>query len=78
MSISCDVYALGAVLTELFGMKPIWEEQTNCSIIYLVAHQGQMPNPADVQAIVNLCLCPLCTRPSAATVPKHVVCLVLT
>ena len=44
LSTSSDVYALGAVLTELFGMQPIWKGLTSHSIIYNVAHAGNMPN----------------------------------
>ena len=72
LSPSCDVYALGALLTELFGAKPIWDKLTNHTIIYNVAHLGELPRfdhiPPDVQAIVKLCLCPASTRAGAATV----------
>lgn len=43
LTISCNVYVLGALLTELFGMRPIWEKQTNHTIIYNVAHLGKVP-----------------------------------
>ena len=33
LSTSSDVYALGAVLTDLFGMQPIWKGLTVHSII---------------------------------------------
>ena len=72
LSIGCDVYALGAVLTEFFGMQPIWKKQTSHSIIYNVAHLGNMPNcehlPVDIQRIVKVCLCPTPARASAASV----------
>ena len=49
LSPSCDVYALSALLTELFGAKPIWDKLTNHTITY---HIGEMPKfdhmPRDV------------------------------
>ena len=72
LTTTCDVYAFGAVLTELFGMKPIWENVTGHTIIYNVAHLGQMPKCdhlcPDIQAIVKSCLCPATTRACAATI----------
>ena len=48
------------------------EEQTSHSIIYNVAHLGNMPNceylPVDIQRIVKVCLCPTPARASAASV----------
>ena len=69
---NCDVCALDAVLTELFGAKSIWDKMTNHTIIYSVAHLGEVPKfdhvHLDVQAIVRLCLCAASNRASAATI----------
>ena len=43
LTVSCDVYAYGAVLTELFGGKPIWDNShSSITIIYKVATLDQM------------------------------------
>ena len=42
VSTASNVYALGAVLTELFGAKPIWKDQATFSIMYKVAHEGRL------------------------------------
>jgi len=80
MGIACDIFALGAVLTELFEKKPIWEGQNNCSIIYFVAHEGKMPQithlPPEIKDIIGACLCPASTRASAATI-LHQLCALL-
>lgn len=67
-----DVYAVGAVLVELFGGKPVWSEVNNFAIINLVANKMMMPDidhlPPDIRNIVSVCLCPVAKRVSAATV----------
>ena len=73
ISITCDVYALGGVLTELFGMQPIWEaKHTNHTIIYKVATMGEVPKydhlPQSIQDVVKVCFCQADCRASAATV----------
>ena len=66
ISPNCDIYVLKALLTELFGAKPLWPKLSNHTIIYNVAHLKQMPKfdhiPHDVQDIVKLCVCPVGTR----------------
>ena len=68
---SCDVYAFRAVLTELFGGKPIWENVAPYMLVYLVAHQGNFPEfdhlSYAVQGIVSLCLCPKTEQATSAT-----------
>ena len=73
LDVTCDIYALGAVLTELFGMKPVWQEQlTSHTIIYKVTTLNQMPTfdhlSQNIQKVVEVCLCPVELRASATTV----------
>lgn len=72
MSISSDIYALGAVMTELFGGKPIWENMSSHTIILNVAIKGIMPNidhlSQPIKDIVRGCLCPLETRLKAEVI----------
>jgi len=67
-----DVYALGAVLTELFGSKSIWGNQAPFSIMYTVANEGKFPEyghlPQGLQQVVKVCFCPATMCASAATV----------
>ena len=44
LSISSDIHALGAVISELFGGKAIWEIMLSHTIILNVAIKGIMPN----------------------------------
>ena len=60
LSTSCDIYALGAVLTELFSRQPVWQQQhSSHTIMYKVATLGQMPKfdhlPQSIQKIVFVC-----------------------
>lgn len=73
LGIECDVYSLGAVLTELFGMKPIWDSSlSGYTIMYNVTSLGQMPKhdhlPPNIQKVVKVCLCPIDVRASATMV----------
>ena len=73
MSTLSDVYSLGAVMTELFGGKPIWSNMSSHTIIVKVAIQGEMSHlPTKVKSIAASCLCPLESRASAALVLKFV------
>ena len=69
---TCDVYALGGVLTELFGGKPLWGDLSNCAIMFKVGVEGTMPEtehlPPDIRKIVSCCLCRAASRETAATV----------
>ena len=70
MTISTDVYALGAILTELFGGKPIWENISQ--LCAKVSVKGIMPKtdhlPPSIQNIVKKCLCLAERRATAASV----------
>ena len=59
----CDVYAFGGVMTELFGEKPLWDQETPFTITFKVACNGEFPATdhleMNVKAIVdNLCFQP--------------------
>lgn len=77
MGTSCDVYALGAVLTELFGERPLWENMASHTIMYKVAVVGEMPNtdhlPECIRAIVKCCLCDASQRENSSTI-LHLLC----
>ena len=71
--VTCDIYALGAVWTEPFGMRPVWQEQhTSHTIIYTVATLNQMPKfdhlSQNIQKVVEVCLYPVECRASTTTV----------
>lgn len=72
ISTMSDVYALGAVLTELFGGEPIWPNMDCHTIIMHVGIKKIMPNithlPEKIQSIVKCCLCPVQKRSTAAVV----------
>ena len=52
---SCDVYAFGVVLLELFGEKPVWEGLNHFQIMCKVAVEGVLPEyshlPHDMQRV---------------------------
>ena len=58
---SADIYALGAILTKLFGGKPIWGNLSSYAIMCKVSVKGAMPkidhSPLSIKKIVNMCLC---------------------
>ena len=73
LGVHCDVYALGAVLTELFGSQPIWDSSmNNFTIMYNVTTLKMWPEhdhlPANIQNIVKVCFRPMDQRASAAKV----------
>ena len=72
LTTSRDVYALGAVMTDVFGQKPISEKLSAHNILYNVAHLEKMLKcdhlPPDMERIVNTCLCPASTRATSATI----------
>ena len=69
---TCDIYALGGVLTELFGGKPLWGDISDCAIMFKVAVEGIMPEtdhlPAPIQHVVRNCLCPAASRETAVAI----------
>ena len=72
VTVSSDVYSLGAILTELFGGKPIWENLSSYAIMCQVTVKEAVPKidhlPPSIQAIVRRCLCPAQRRATAAAV----------
>ena len=72
LGISTDVFAMGGVLTELFGGKPLWDNMSSHAIMFIVAVEGIMPStehlPSAIQNIVQCCLCPAASRESASTI----------
>lgn len=61
LGISCDVYAFGGILVELFGEEPLWKNTPFHTIMYKVAVEGIYPSythlPMFVQSVVKHCLC---------------------
>ena len=55
----CDVYALGGVITELFGERPLWSSLSVHQVMYKVGVEGLYPSvehlPAAVKTIVETC-----------------------
>ena len=72
IGISSDVFALGGVLTELFGGKPLWDGLASHAIMFKIAVEGTMPStthlPTPIRHIVEHCLCLIDTRKCAAEV----------
>ena len=58
---SVDVYALGGVLTELFGGRPLYRKMDAHTIMCRVVVQNIMPDSSHLEApirhIVSQCLC---------------------
>ena len=56
----CDVYALGGLITELFGKQHLWPTLTPHQIMYKVTVEGIYPPTAhlsdEIQSITKLCL----------------------
>ena len=61
VTISADVYSLGAVLIGLFGGKPILENVSSYTIMCQVTEKGAQPKidhlPPSIQDIAKRCLC---------------------
>lgn len=56
----CDVYALGGVITELFGEVTLWPKTPAHQIMFQVAVNGAFPSTQhlakNIQEITNMCL----------------------
>ena len=61
LSESCDIYAFGCVLIELFGGRSVWQGLTPFQIMCKVAVEKQKPQydhlPVAVQEVVSRCVC---------------------
>lgn len=68
----CDVYALGGVITELFGERPLWPSLSIHQVMYKVGVEGLYPPvehlPAAVKTAVEMCFTSAELRASAAQV----------
>ena len=69
-----DVYAMGAVLIELFGEKPLWPPLSWYQIMYRVSVEGQFPTcahlPQPLQKVCGMCLTNKASRAPSAMVLK--------
>ena len=74
---SSDVYAMGGVLTELFGENPLWGSLACHAIMFKVGVEGAMPSTShllpEIKNIVERCLCPAMRRESSSTI-LHMLC----
>ena len=72
VGIASDVFALGGVLTELFGGNPLWGSLTSHAIMFKIAVEGKMPNvshlPTPIRHVVEHCLCPIDVRKDIAVI----------
>ena len=70
ISTKSDVYALGGVITELYGEKPLWPKTSHHAIMFSVGVQGIFPSlshlPPPIQVIVNMCFTTVDKRASAS------------
>lgn len=59
ISTKCDIYALGGVLTELYGERPLWPDTLPHQIMFSVVVQGVFPHtdhlPNNVKRITDFC-----------------------
>ena len=59
LSPKCDVYALGGVITELFGCVPLWPKMSAYRIMMCVTVEGGFPEtkhlPEEIQKVTALC-----------------------
>ncbi len=67
-----DVYALGGVITEVFGEKVLWPKMPAHRIMFRVAVEGVFPStkhlPQVIQEVTSLCFIGSEARADAATV----------
>ena len=75
-NISCkaDMYALGGVIVELFGGRPLWGDLQPLQIMYKVGVEGKMPDtvhlPPEIEQVATMCLEEETKRASAIKVLK--------
>ena len=69
-----DVYALGCIITEIFGNKPVWAGVAPHTIILKVT-TGNYPSvahlPQSIKEITDLCFVEANSRATAATILKE-------
>ena len=74
LSPKCDVYALGGVITELFGCKPLWPKMSAYRIMVRVTVKGGYPAtnhlPEMIQKVTALCFTTHDERAEVAQVLK--------
>lgn len=71
MTVSADIYSLGAILTELFGGKPVWENVSSYAIMCQVTVKGKMPKTDHLPPSIlpsKKCLCPVETQATEAAI----------
>ena len=72
ISPKCDVYALGGVVTELFGGTPLWPKLGHVNIMYKVGVQGIFPCTSHlsppIQQITNMCFVSVEKRANASDI----------
>ena len=73
----CDVYAVGAVLVELFGEIALWAGLDHYQIMCKVVVEKLAPDcshlPSAIQTLCESCLSDYTTRPSSGEVLKDVI-----
>lgn len=76
----CDVYAVGAVVVELFAERPVWPGLTQFQIMCKVCVEKQLPEvedlPQGIRTLCKSCLCDRIARVSSAQLLKRVVDLI--
>ncbi len=77
----CDVYALGGVITELFGEKMLWGKISPHTIMFKVAVERTVPTTthlsSQVETIARCCLCTQSERKTAIQLLKLILELLL-
>ena len=56
----CDVYAFGGVMTELFGERPLWEQETPYTITFKVACNKEFPKTNHLETDIKTFVDSLC------------------
>ena len=55
ISPKCDVYALGGVITELYGEAPLWPKMSHHAIMFNVGIQGNFPCTSHLPLKMQTC-----------------------